>query len=98
LEPVASHLKELDKAILEISMGDSLRRRHMGLSHARGWKHVAKRHNAVFEGYVEVFKKTREFSELSDDLVARLQSFLRFRNMLVDLPSVSSFFHLLSGR
>jgi uncharacterized protein YutE (UPF0331/DUF86 family) len=44
---------------------------------------LAKRHNAVVEGYMEVFKKTREFSILSNDLVSRLQPFLRFRNMLV---------------
>jgi uncharacterized protein YutE (UPF0331/DUF86 family) len=44
---------------------------------------LAKRHNAVVEGYMEVFRKTREFRILSDDLVSRLQPFLRFRNMLV---------------
>ncbi|MDZ7700092.1 MAG: HepT-like ribonuclease domain-containing protein [Deltaproteobacteria bacterium] len=44
---------------------------------------LAKRHNAVVEGYMEVFRKTREFSILPADLVSRLQPFLRFRNMLV---------------
>ncbi|MDZ7700095.1 MAG: hypothetical protein U5R49_25270 [Deltaproteobacteria bacterium] len=33
-EPVASHQREVDETILAISMGDSLRRRHMALSHA----------------------------------------------------------------
>lgn len=44
---------------------------------------LAKRHNAVVEGYMEVFSKAREFRILSADLVSRLQPFLRFRNMLV---------------
>jgi len=33
-EPVARHQREVDETILAISMGDSLRRRHMALSHA----------------------------------------------------------------
>ena len=43
---------------------------------------LAKRHNAVVEGYMDVFTKAREFRILSGDLVSSLQPFLRFRNML----------------
>lgn len=44
---------------------------------------LAKRDNVVVDGYMAVFRKTREYRVLSDDLVSRLQPFLRFRNMLV---------------
>ena len=44
---------------------------------------LAKRHNGVVEGCIEVFTKTIDFRILSNNLVSRLQPFLRFRNMLV---------------
>ncbi len=44
---------------------------------------LAKRHNAVVDGYMDVFRKSREHGVLSDELVSRLQPFLSFRNMLV---------------
>ncbi len=44
---------------------------------------LAKRHNAVVDGYMEVFRKSREYHVMTEDLISRLQPFLRFRNMLV---------------
>jgi len=44
---------------------------------------LAKRNNAVVDGYMEVFTRSREYHVVSDELISRLQPFLRFRNMLV---------------
>jgi uncharacterized protein YutE (UPF0331/DUF86 family) len=44
---------------------------------------LAKRHNAVVDGYMDVFRKSKEHHVLSDDLISHLQPFLSFRNMLV---------------
>lgn len=44
---------------------------------------LAKRHNVVVDGYMEVFTRSMEQRVLSDELISRLQPFLRFRNMLV---------------
>ena len=44
---------------------------------------LAKRHNVVVDGYMEVFKKSKEHQILSDELLDRLQPFIAFRNMLV---------------
>ena len=44
---------------------------------------LAKRHNTVLDGYMQVFRKAEEYKILPDDLILRLQPFLRFRNMLV---------------
>lgn len=44
---------------------------------------LAKRHNAVVDGYMDVFRKSKEHHILSDELISHLQPFLSFRNMLV---------------
>lgn len=44
---------------------------------------LAKRHNAVVDGYMEVFRRSKEYHVLSDELLSRLQPFFSFRNMLV---------------
>ncbi len=44
---------------------------------------LAKNHNVVVDGYMEVFRKAREKQLLSDDLISRLKPFLKFRYMLV---------------
>lgn len=44
---------------------------------------LAKRHNVVVSGYMEVFTKSMACSLLTDKLLERLQPFIVFRNMLV---------------
>jgi uncharacterized protein YutE (UPF0331/DUF86 family) len=44
---------------------------------------LAKSHNVVVEGYTDVFKKSKNFHLVSDELLSRLQPFIGFRNMLV---------------
>ncbi len=44
---------------------------------------LAKEHNAVVDGYMDVFVKSERFNLLSAQLISRLQPFIRFRNMLV---------------
>lgn len=44
---------------------------------------LAKKHNTVIDGYTSVFVKSREKQIISDSLMARLQPFIQFRNMLV---------------
>ena len=44
---------------------------------------LAKKHNTVIDGYTSVFVKSREKQIISDNLMARLQPFIQFRNMLV---------------
>ena len=44
---------------------------------------LAKKHNVVIRGYVEAFVKAKECQVLSKDLLERLQTFVRFRNILV---------------
>lgn len=44
---------------------------------------LAKKHNTVIDGYTSVFTKSREKQIISDNLMARLQPFIQFRNMLV---------------
>ena len=43
---------------------------------------LAKRCNVVVDGYTEVFRKSKEYRVLSDELLSRLQPFVIFRNML----------------
>ena len=43
---------------------------------------LAKRCNVVVDGYTEVFRKSKEYQVLSDELLSRLQPFVIFRNML----------------
>ena len=44
---------------------------------------LAKRHNVVVSGYMDVFTKSMASSLLSEKLLERLQPFVIFRNMLV---------------
>lgn len=44
---------------------------------------LAKRHNAVVDGYMDVFRKSQDHHVLPDELISHLQPFLSFRNMLV---------------
>jgi uncharacterized protein YutE (UPF0331/DUF86 family) len=44
---------------------------------------LAKRHNVVVSGYMDVFTKSMACSLLTDKLLERLQPFIVFRNMLV---------------
>jgi uncharacterized protein YutE (UPF0331/DUF86 family) len=44
---------------------------------------LAKKHNIVIDGYNSVFIKSRERQIISESLMARLQPFIQFRNMLV---------------
>jgi len=44
---------------------------------------LAKKHNIVVDGYTSVFIKSKERQIISDNLMARLQPFIQFRNMLV---------------
>jgi uncharacterized protein YutE (UPF0331/DUF86 family) len=44
---------------------------------------LARRHNAVVDGYMEVFRKSSEHHVLPDAMLSRLQPFFSFRNMLV---------------
>lgn len=44
---------------------------------------LAKKHSVVIRGYAEAFVKAKEYQVVPMDLLDRLQSFARFRNMLV---------------
>ena len=44
---------------------------------------LAKKHNIVIDGYTSVFTKSSERQVISNELMRRLQPFIRFRNMLV---------------
>ena len=44
---------------------------------------LAKKHNVVVGGYMDVFAKSIACSLLTEDLLERLQPFIVFRNMLV---------------
>ena len=44
---------------------------------------LAKKYNVVIDGYMAVFSKSKENKVISTKLLARLQPFFRFRNMLV---------------
>jgi uncharacterized protein YutE (UPF0331/DUF86 family) len=44
---------------------------------------LAKKYNTVVDGYIDVYKKARERSVLTDDLTSQLQPFFSFRSMLV---------------
>ena len=45
-------------------------------------KERIEKYNAVVDGYMDVFRKSREHHVLSDELISHLQPFLSFRNML----------------
>ena len=44
---------------------------------------LAKKYNVVIDGYTAVFSKSKDNNVISAKLLARLQPFVRFRNMLV---------------
>jgi uncharacterized protein YutE (UPF0331/DUF86 family) len=44
---------------------------------------LAKKYNVVIDGYMAVFSKSKENKVIPTKLLARLQPFFRFRNMLV---------------
>jgi uncharacterized protein YutE (UPF0331/DUF86 family) len=44
---------------------------------------LAKKHNVVVGGYMDVFVKSVSYSLLTEDLLERLRPFIVFRNMLV---------------
>ena len=44
---------------------------------------LAKRHNTVVDGYMDVFTKSMAYSLLPEELLERLKPFIVFRNMLV---------------
>ena len=44
---------------------------------------LAKKHNIVIDGYMAVFRESKEHKVISIELLTRLQPFFRFRNMLV---------------
>jgi uncharacterized protein YutE (UPF0331/DUF86 family) len=44
---------------------------------------LAKKYNVVIDGYMAVFSKSKDNKVISTKLLARLQPFFRFRNMLV---------------
>jgi len=44
---------------------------------------LAKKHNVVVGGYLDVFDKSITHSLLNEELFGRLQPFIKFRNMLV---------------
>ncbi len=44
---------------------------------------LAKKYNIVIDGYMAVFRESKEHKVISTELLTRLQPFLRFRNMLV---------------
>ena len=44
---------------------------------------LAKKYNVVIDGYMAVFRESRDNKVISTKLLTRLQPFLRFRNMLV---------------
>lgn len=44
---------------------------------------LAKKHNVVVGGYMDVFTKSVSYSLLTEDLLERLRPFIVFRNMLV---------------
>jgi uncharacterized protein YutE (UPF0331/DUF86 family) len=44
---------------------------------------LAKKYNVVIDGYTSVFIKSKERQIISDNLMASLQPFIQFRNMLV---------------
>jgi uncharacterized protein YutE (UPF0331/DUF86 family) len=44
---------------------------------------LAKQYKIAIDGYCEAFMKARQFRVISEDMINRLQPFIRFRNMLV---------------
>jgi len=44
---------------------------------------LAKKYNIVIDGYMAVFRESKEHKVISTELLIRLQPFFRFRNMLV---------------
>ena len=44
---------------------------------------LAKKYNIVIDGYMAVFRESKEHKVISTELLTRLQPFFRFRNMLV---------------
>jgi len=44
---------------------------------------LAKKHNTVVDGYMDVFNKSMIYSILTEELLERLKPFIVFRNMLV---------------
>lgn len=44
---------------------------------------LAKKYNIVIDGYIAVYSESKEHKVISTKLLARLQPFFRFRNMLV---------------
>ena len=44
---------------------------------------LAKLHNTVVDGYMDVFTKSERFGIIEQQQLSRLQPFIRFRNMLV---------------
>ena len=44
---------------------------------------LAKKHNIVIDGYMAVFRESKEHKVISIELLTRLQPFFSFRNMLV---------------
>lgn len=44
---------------------------------------LAKKYNIVIDGYMAVFRESKEHKVISTELLKRLQPFFRFRNMLV---------------
>jgi uncharacterized protein YutE (UPF0331/DUF86 family) len=44
---------------------------------------LAKKYNIVIDGYMAVFRESKEHNVVSTELLTRLQPFFRFRNMLV---------------
>ena len=54
--------------------------------------------NAVVDGYMDVFRKSKEHHVFSDELISRLQPFLSFRNMLVPTSYASARASYMSSR
>ena len=44
---------------------------------------LAKKYNIVIDGYMAVFRESKEHKVISTEMLTRLQPFFRFRNMLV---------------
>ena len=94
LDEIASESNDMEKLLLQPDneiVGDPHRLKSLKYSTivvaeaiASTLQHIlAKRHNTVVDGYMQVFRKAEAYKILPDDLILRLQPFLRFRNMLV---------------
>lgn len=94
LDEIAAETLDVEK-ILEKKNEEILKNKHILKSlkystiviaeaMASALQHIlAKKHNTVVDGYMDVFTKSRICSLLPEELLERLKPFIVFRNMLV---------------